>query len=137
MSECLDLSIAANHDDLVRAMGRIEEFLAGHATAPAVDYAAQLAFEELATNVIKYSGARAFEAHLDLGPPAQLTLRDAGRPFDPWHDAAVPDLDQALEDRPIGGLGLHMVREMAAEVAYERRNNANVVTVTFKEETEQ
>ena len=45
---------------------------------------------------------------------------DDGRAFNPL-EVPAPDLSLAMSDRPIGGLGIHLLRELADEVKYERR----------------
>ena len=57
-----------------------------------------------------------------------VTLTDDGPPFDPFKQA-VPDTTLSVEERPIGGLGLHLVRELMDEVSYERRDGHNVVVL--------
>ena len=57
------------------------------------------------------------------------TIIDDGIAFNPF-DAPAPDTTLALEDREIGGLGVHIVRTMMDEVFYERDGNKNVVTVS-------
>ena len=57
-----------------------------------------------------------------------LTFVDSGVPFDPCN---VPEADITLplEERPIGGLGLLMVRKMMDEMRYRREGEHNVLTV--------
>jgi anti-sigma regulatory factor (Ser/Thr protein kinase) len=57
-----------------------------------------------------------------------VTLTDDGPPFDPFGRAA-PDTTLSVEERPIGGLGLHLVRELMDKVSYERRDGYNVVVL--------
>jgi serine/threonine-protein kinase RsbW len=60
-----------------------------------------------------------------------LTLTDDGEPFDPFRQEA-PDTSLPVEDRPIGGLGLHLVPRLVDEVSYERRDGCNVVVLVKK-----
>ena len=64
--------------------------------------------------------------------PAQFCLQiiDAGQPFDPLKQSA-PDLTLAPGDRPVGGLGIYLVRAMADEVSYRREAGKNVLTACF------
>jgi len=66
--------------------------------------------------------AAAFEALI-------LTISDNGPPFDPFARAA-PDTTLSIEERQIGGLGIHLVRQMMDEVSYERREGRNVTILT-------
>lgn len=59
-----------------------------------------------------------------------LKLVDRGRPFDPLAQPG-PELSNDLDERAIGGLGLHLVRRLASRVAYERTGHENIVTVEF------
>ena len=60
----------------------------------------------------------------------ELTIRveDDGRAFDPLQ-APPPDLDLPLEERPVGGLGIHIVRSVMDAVEYQRRGGRNVLTM--------
>ena len=56
----------------------------------------------------------------------QLELSDSGRPFNPLEHPA-PELDLDILDRPIGGLGIHLVKELSESVYYRRDGQRNVV----------
>ena len=73
-------------------------------------------------------GKVTLDAVLD-GNALRFTLADRGKLFDP---TAAPDADTsaALEDRPIGGLGIHLVRTIMDEVEYRRQDGQNVLTMT-------
>jgi anti-sigma regulatory factor (Ser/Thr protein kinase) len=49
-----------------------------------------------------------------------LAITDWGPPFNPLADSPVPNLDADLDERPIGGLGIHLVCQMASSVSYAR-----------------
>ena len=81
------------------------------------------------TNVIAY----AYDDKADHRITLRLSLRtgelaaeveDDGRPFNPL-DAPPPDLTQPLEDRPIGGLGVHFLRTLMDGVEYRREQGRN------------
>jgi len=59
-----------------------------------------------------------------------LEVVDEAAPFDPLGHKS-PDLTLAPGDRPIGGLGIHMVRSLADEVTYRREGGRNVITARF------
>jgi anti-sigma regulatory factor (Ser/Thr protein kinase) len=58
-------------------------------------------------------------------------LRDWGRPYNPFAEAPRPDLDAGIEERPIGGLGIHIVRTVAAHYCYSRSQDANELELFF------
>ena len=85
--------------------------------------------EEVLTNVAKYAYepgmAPALELSVEIGEAeAELEFRDRGRPFDPL-TAAAPDLEQPPGERPLGGLGLALVRALVDEASYAREDGAN------------
>lgn len=85
-------------------------------------YLMRLAIEEIATNIIKYSypGDAPGPICVDCaaaGGVLQVLIRDRGAPFDP-HDAPPPDLSADLARRPVGGLGLFLVRELSDDLHY-------------------
>jgi anti-sigma regulatory factor (Ser/Thr protein kinase) len=88
--------------------------------------------EELLTNLIKYGypdrsklGRAEIALALD-GTRLEIEFVDDGCAFDPFA-APQPNLDQPLEERPIGGLGIHLLRSLSDETFYERRNENNVI----------
>ena len=93
-----------------------------------------LVLEEAVTNVINYAYTDGAEHTFTLdaaekGGTLTLTLTDDGVPFDP---TAAPDPDVSLpaEERPIGGLGIFLIRQLMEQVFYERRDGKNVLTMT-------
>ena len=60
-----------------------------------------------------------------------FTISDSGKPFDPT--AARPvDTSLSAEQRPIGGLGIHLVRQIMDEVSYARVEDRNILTLKKK-----
>jgi sigma-B regulation protein RsbU (phosphoserine phosphatase) len=90
-----------------------------------------LVLDELLNNVISY--AFADEADHDIGVTFELsgdrlsvTISDDGSPFNPFA-GSPPNTGLSIEEREIGGLGIHLVRSMMDEVSYNRRTDRNVV----------
>jgi anti-sigma regulatory factor (Ser/Thr protein kinase) len=93
----------------------------------------ELIFEEWITDVLAYGLAagkdRFFRVQIfDEEPWARLVVTDNGIPFDPT-SMPPPDLSVAPEDRPIGGLGIFMMRNLAASMSYERKGPENILTI--------
>ena len=89
--------------------------------------------DEVLANVIAHGFPDEAEHEIEVsvemaGRRLVLTVSDDGVPFDPLA-VAPPDTSQPLERRPIGGLGIHLVRHLVDEVTYERRRDRNVLTV--------
>jgi serine/threonine-protein kinase RsbW len=90
-------------------------------------FAVRLAAEEICTNIIDYgygdvSGPLAITIERSNGQ-AIITIHDRGRSFAP-ENAPAPDLTSDAEDRQIGGLGIHLVRQMMDSVEYSTAGNA-------------
>ena len=124
--------------DLERVMDEIDGRLAPLAVSPKRAYAVRLALDELLSNVIRYAyddaAVHRIGLKLETGVPFALTIEDDGKPFDPLADAPPPVLDGPVEDRPIGGLGLHILKKMGLRLAYRREAGRNVLRVEFPEE---
>ena len=95
-----------------------------------------LAIEEAVVNVMKYAyppqkrGDVTIEAQSnDLR--LKFTIIDSGMPFDPTVRAEV-DTTLSAKDRPIGGLGIHLVRKIMDSINYERVDSLNVLTLRKK-----
>jgi anti-sigma regulatory factor (Ser/Thr protein kinase) len=125
-------------EDMERVMDDVDALLETKPVSPKRKYAVRLALDELLTNVIKYAHAdgqvHPIHLHLDTGQPFALTIEDDGRPFNPLEDAPPPVLDGPVEDRPIGGLGLHLLQSMGMKLAYRRENDRNRLRVLFPDE---
>jgi serine/threonine-protein kinase RsbW len=95
---------------------------------------AELVFEEVVSNVIRHGHAAEISLSLDCEPGAQaivLTFEDGGPPFDPLGHPQRP-LPKSLEEAPLGGLGLLMVRKASTNLQYERTSDEkNRLTVTI------
>lgn len=99
-------------------------------------YNINLAAEEAIINVINYAYPEE-KQHItvlcqETVDPKGLLLKisDRGIPFDPLAKEA-PQTDLAIEDRPIGGLGIHMIKKVSTSVTYSRENDTNSLTITF------
>jgi serine phosphatase RsbU (regulator of sigma subunit)/anti-sigma regulatory factor (Ser/Thr protein kinase) len=90
--------------------------------------------DELVSNLLLHAHAQGghellIEVKLDRTTEGlQLCMRDNGQPFNPL-EAPSPDVASDLEDRAIGGLGLHLVRQLASSFTYRREGNSNVLTL--------
>lgn len=96
-------------------------------------YDLQLALDEAATNVITHGyagmdpGSMILLLEIDL-KRIRMTLTDFGHPFEP-SSAPAPDLEAALEDRPMGGFGLYFIYQTMDEVDYVTTSDSNTLTL--------
>ncbi len=94
-----------------------------------------VALEEVVVNIINHAYGQKGRGDILVGFDDQaeavvVSLSDTGLAFNPL-EAAEPDVEMALLDRPIGGLGIMMVKKLMDEVHYERRNNENILFLTL------
>jgi anti-sigma regulatory factor (Ser/Thr protein kinase) len=134
VSESLTLHLRNKGDAIAPADEAAETWLGTQEISPEATFFAGLTIEELVTNCIKYGYDDSAEHTIDIelsvaNHTLTITVVDDGHAFDPLAVPA-PDMSGALEDRPIGGLGIHMLRELADNIFYERRDNTNRVTLT-------
>ena len=134
MEHIRDLSFTNDLAEISRLAEEIEAFGDQYGLSASDVYKVNLALDELLTNLISYGYADG-ERHLirlrlslELGRLTAVLTDDAAA-FDPLADANPAVLDGSLEDRPVGGLGLHFVRTLMDEVSYQRIGPDNQLTL--------
>jgi anti-sigma regulatory factor (Ser/Thr protein kinase) len=117
-------------DGIFRFVG---DFLAARSLDPQLEAPVCFIVEELFTNCVKYNEGGRHDISLSLGhTPERLTVRIMDfdvDPFDPTRAPAV-DVDKPLGERQPGGLGLHLVRQMADTLQYEYAGRRSTITFT-------
>jgi anti-sigma regulatory factor (Ser/Thr protein kinase) len=129
----LKLRIANDLAELTRVAESVDEFCAGAGLAAGCAFKLNVALEELLTNTISYGydDSGRHEIVIDLtreGETIVAEITDDARPFDPLN-APPPDLESAIEDRRIGGLGVHLVKTLMDDVAYAYLDGRNRITL--------
>ena len=113
------------------ALDRLEDRCRAAGLAQPIVLDLRVVAEEVLTNVAKYGfepgAAPAMELLLSFTEDAAvLEFRDQGRGFDPLNQPP-PDLDAPLAERPLGGVGLTLLRALVDEAAYAREGPMNVL----------
>ena len=115
---------------------RIDEMAGEDDWSPRLLYLIQLCLEELALNAMTHgrqNGLTEFQVSITPGvEEIVIELHDNGAAFDPTEDAPIPDPGAAMDDRPVGGLGIFLVREMVDDLAYRREEGWNHLTITIR-----
>lgn len=129
----LHLTVVNKLPDIRLAAGAVETFGRGHGLPERLTARLGLALDEVLTNLVSYGfpdgGRHEIAIHLRLAEGRlTMSVTDDGIAFDPL-DLPAPDLGLAVEDRPIGGLGIHFVRTVMDEVRYAREAGRNVLTM--------
>lgn len=95
----------------------------------------ELALEESLVNIVHYAYPEGIgTVEVRCSPAGQgklrIEIRDQGIPFDIFSRSA-PDLDAAVEDRAVGGLGIFLIRQLARTAEYRREGGTNVLSLLF------
>ena len=120
--------------EITRLADAIEAFCAPLAPGPKDLFALQLALEEVVTNVINHGftdgAVHTFTVELRTrGRCVTAVVSDDAPAYDPL---ARPEVDTSLplEARPVGGLGVHLVKKLVDTEHYDRRDGRNVLALS-------
>ena len=126
---------------VLQSLEEVTAFVTQQANAANLDEVAtqrvQLAVDELVTNIILHgyeeeglSGNVVVQAELS---PEELVIvtEDSGVAFDPHTHPEPTSLNQSLGDRPIGGLGIHLIRKIVRRHEYVYREGKNCNRLVF------
>ncbi len=133
MSRKLSLEIDPRVEELSVITAAVEQFGDAEQWPPDTIFQINLVIEELGLNIMTHGKTRDLEKiEITLtaeGESLTIEIVDNGHPFDPTSEAPEPDLDVELEERSIGGLGIHIVRSLVDNLRYRRRGGRNHVTL--------
>ena len=129
-----ELTIPAKTGNLPMATGFVTKTLEEMGCPAKPMFQIEVSVDELFTNIASYAypdgdGTATIRIDDSRKGAVTITFLDAGVPFDPL-EHEDPDITLLVEDRPIGGLGIFMVRKTMDSVTYERRDGMNVVTIS-------
>ena len=136
MPSHLSLNLESSLDSLVEIEQAVEAFGAENGWPPDLVFNVHLVLDELASNIINHgygkSGNR-FQIAIQSGPEwLTIEVVDEARPFDPFKDAPHATVEASVNERPIGGLGVHIVKHLMDEMTYKRENGKNCLTLVKK-----
>lgn len=130
----LEFSCKNELEDAERIHRVISRFCELHGVPPRAIFALNLVADELLTNTIRHGfdtpGGHTLQLAIFLkGGMLTLVLVDDGRPFDP-SSMPPPDTTECIGERPLGGLGVHLVRRLMNSINYRREGDKNILTLT-------
>lgn len=130
----LEVDIGNRLDEIARVQEVFGAFCGEHDISDRNRRQLNMVLDELLSNVISYAydDDREHTIHIRISiAESGLTLRitDDGRAFNPF-EQSDPDTSLSVEDRPIGGLGVHLVKNVMDSASYERQGTTNLVTLT-------
>ena len=131
-----ELMVEATIENLAKVFVFLQEALESCDVPPKVKRQIKLCVEEIYMNITHYAynpetgPARIGIDVVDGDVPSRVVISfaDEGKPYDPL-GRDDPDLELGLDDRPIGGLGIYLVKTTMDNVAYEHINGENVLTI--------
>ncbi len=120
-------------DEIQTLAEAIKMFAETHNIPDRIAFQVNLSLDELLTNTISYGFPEGGEHVISVriafqGEVLVIETRDDGLAFNPLENAE-PDTSQGIEERSIGGLGIHLVRNLMDEIEYRREENQNILVL--------
>ncbi len=136
MSARIELKVETRHEELQRIFATVEKLAEEEDWPPALTFKTNLVLEEFGLNIMNYGfdeGIHTFDVSLTSSADTiTIEFVDDGRPFNPLEDANAPELDNSIQDRAIGGLGIHFVMQMTEDFQYRREDSRNHSTMVLR-----
>ncbi len=131
--KAIEIKVKNRKSDISRVQQQFNAFAEENSIAKPDTRKVNVALDELLTNIASYAHPDGGEHDVEIGieltdDRLTISIQDGGVPFNPF-DAEPPDTTLSLEEREIGGLGIHLVPNLVDEADYERRLDKNVVTL--------
>lgn len=129
MSDWAEIRIANRLEEMPGVASVVERFGAEHKVPGQVINDVNVALDEVLSNIISYAYDHAERSEIVVRLACRageilVDIEDAGKPFDPLQ-APAPDLGTTLEERKIGGLGIHFIKSLMDAVVYARVDGIN------------
>ena len=136
MREKLDFKIKNNREELKMLNRSIRTFLSTIKIPPKTIYKVDLILEEMITNIIKYgyNDNKDHEIEIKMNITKEyirIRIIDDGKEFDSEISPA-PNIETPLEEMRLGGLGLHLVKNIIHNMKYKRHKKKNVLRVKLE-----
>lgn len=133
MTNRLELTLVNRAAEVSRVQDSLEKFARVHEIPDRKLHEVQLALEEHLTNITRYGhkddSEHSIKVVIELAASElEIRVEDDGCPFNPL-EQPTPDLSKPIEERPIGGMGIHMMRNSLDELKYRRVGGKNLLTM--------
>jgi anti-sigma regulatory factor (Ser/Thr protein kinase) len=128
-NEELRFTVKNRVEEIASLGGRLGEFAEVHQLTPNVIYDLNVALEEAVSNVIAYGYSDDQEHEILVRIRVEAgeviaELQDDARPFNPLA-APEADISKSVDERALGGLGIHLMRKLMDGLEYQRLENKN------------
>ncbi len=138
MSANLSIKVKSDREELDGITAAVEALSVDEAWSSDLLFRINLVIEELVLNIMDYGyDDDQHEIEINLKSDSEavtIDILDEGRAFDPLHDAPVPDINAPLEERSVGGLGIHLAKTMMDELSYHREDARNHLQLVKRRE---
>ena len=132
MNSHFNFTIGNNFDELSGLCQQLHCLLNERSISQKNCYAIMLTLEEMVTNTIKYgyddTDEHQITINLHLGTEIELIIEDDGHEFDPLQNSPS-SLTVRIEERQVGGMGIHLTKNMVKSISYQRCNGLNILSV--------
>lgn len=127
------ITLTNNVQEVPRLNAFVDEVCEEHGCDMETTMRMNLAIEEAVVNVIDYAYPTDTVGSVDIKVTTddnhmEFVISDSGTPFDPTKKEDV-DISLPVEERRIGGLGIHLVKQLMDKISYERKDGRNVLTL--------
>ena len=131
----LEHIIKTRIEEIDRFIKSFSEFSEKHGLSPGMIQKFSLSADDMLTNIISYAFPDEEEHEIRVESiiyqnRVVMVISDEGMPFNPF-GINPPDTSLSLEERQLGGLGIHLVQSLMDETDYNRHSGSNVVTLTM------
>lgn len=125
------IKVIPNEESFAAVQSFAEDLTKKLAVVPKVANKVNIAFDEIYSNIVNYSGADIAEIKCEIiGGKLILTFSDNGTPYNSL-ETKEPDVTLSAENRKIGGLGIFMVKKMTESMEYKYENERNILTLVI------
>ncbi|HEY4142335.1 MAG TPA: ATP-binding protein [Pseudolabrys sp.] len=134
--DSLTIGVTNTLGDIPRANKRISTFCSERDIPAKLLNRFSLSLDEVLTNIITHgigdNGEREITVRIDVGGGyLSAIVSDDGKPFDPL-SLPAPDIHAPIEERKVGGLGVHLLRTLMDKVDYRRTGDRNELSFGIK-----
>jgi anti-sigma regulatory factor (Ser/Thr protein kinase) len=129
----VELHLRNKFEEIDRCLGALRAVCGDFGLAPEVEQSFSVVLDDLLNNIVSYAFDDGEEHFIDVilstdGQRFIVSVTDDGVEFDPFM-RREPDVEANIEARQIGGLGIHLIRNLMDDYSYRRVNGRNVTTL--------
>ncbi len=130
-----EVSIVNTLENIEKVVEHFDGFCETNSIPMPVNQKINLSLDDLVNNIISYGYKDELEHIIDIRfklfeNRLMVIVEDDGIPFNPF-DSDGADITLSIDDREIGGLGIHLIKKLMSSCDYQRKANKNVVVLTM------